>query len=163
MNVPRTGSYYLPRHFWPSPLIFLSITIFLSRFVPPFWVSLSCFVPESFVCLKSLSRQNLNQIDLLISTLIIFILRNASSIGWVVVAVAVASVLLVVQKGLHRHHLIRVLCLFGSDPKFTRCQWYCLLRAFPKFPLPPWLTAAYLDEKFDGDGCCWVHRDWHCW
>jgi hypothetical protein len=38
--------------------------------------------------------------------------------GWV----AAASVVLAVQKGLHWHLLIRVLCLFGSDPKFTRCQ-----------------------------------------
>ncbi len=47
---------------------------------------------------------------------------DASSIGWVVVAVAAASVVLVVQKGLHWHLLIKVLCLFGFDPKFTRCQ-----------------------------------------
>ncbi len=39
----------------------------------------------------------------------------------VAVAVTVAMVVLVVQKGLRRDHLIRS-CLFGSDPKFTRCQ-----------------------------------------
>ncbi len=38
--------------------------------------------------------------------------------GWV----AAASVVLAVQKGLHWQLLIRVLCLLGSDPKFTRCQ-----------------------------------------
>ncbi len=42
--------------------------------------------------------------------------------GKVAVAVAVVSVVLVVEKGLHWHHLIRVSCLLGCDPKFTRCQ-----------------------------------------
>jgi hypothetical protein len=52
--------------------------------------------------LKSLFLdKNLNQIDSLIHILVIFILCNAFSIGWVAVAVAVAaaSVVLVVQKG----------------------------------------------------------------
>jgi hypothetical protein len=98
---------------------------FLCPFVPSFWVSLSILCARKLLLLKSLFLdKNLNQIDSIIPTLIIFILRNASSIGWVVVAVAVAgaSVVLVVQKALHWHHLIRVLCLFGSDPKLTRCQ-----------------------------------------
>ncbi len=38
--------------------------------------------------------------------------------GWV----AAVSVVLAVQKGFHWHLLIRVSCLLGSDPKFTRCQ-----------------------------------------
>jgi hypothetical protein len=119
----KTGSYYLSMHSWPAPPIFLPIVIFLCRFVPPFWVSLSVLCARKLLLLKSLFLdKNLNQIDLIIPTLIIFILRDASSIGWVAVAVVVASVMLAVQKALHRHHLIRVSCLFGSDPKFTRCQ-----------------------------------------
>jgi hypothetical protein len=44
--------------------------------------------------LKSLVLdKNLNQIDLIILTLIIFILRSASSIGWVAVAVVVGQAL----------------------------------------------------------------------
>ncbi len=50
--------------------------------------------------LKSLFLdKNLNQIDSLIHILVIFILRNASSIGWMAVAVAAGSVVLAVQKG----------------------------------------------------------------
>jgi hypothetical protein len=45
-----------------------------------------------------------------------------SCIGWVAVVVAAVSVVLAVQKGLYWHLSIRVLCLFGSDPKLTRCQ-----------------------------------------
>ncbi len=70
---------------------------------------------RKLLLLKSLFLdKNLNRIDSIIPTLIIFILRNASFIGWVAVAVAVAvaSVVLAVQKALHRHHLIRVSCLF---------------------------------------------------
>ncbi len=70
------GSYYLSRHSWPSPPIFLSIAIFLSCFLPPFWVSLSVFCARKLHLLKSLFlNKNLNQIDSLIPTLIIFILR----------------------------------------------------------------------------------------
>ncbi len=69
------GSYYLPRHSWPSPPIFLSIAIFLSCFLLPFWVSLSVFCARKLHLLKSLFLdKNLNWIDLSIPTLIIFIL-----------------------------------------------------------------------------------------
>ncbi len=70
------GSHYLPMHSWPSPPIFLSIAIFLSCFVLPFWVSLSVFCARKLCLLKSLFLdKNLNRIDSLIPTLIIFILR----------------------------------------------------------------------------------------
>jgi hypothetical protein len=129
-------------HSWPSPPIFLSIAIFLSCFVPPFRVSLSVFCTRKLHLLKSLFLdKNLNQIDLLIPTLIIFILRwrwwwQPQDFCWrsmaVVAArfllavqkgltlplaldgwVAAASVVLAVQKQLHWHLLIRVSCLFG--------------------------------------------------
>jgi hypothetical protein len=48
------GSYYLPRHSWPSPPIFVPIAIFLSCFVPPFWVSLSLHCARKLRLLKSL-------------------------------------------------------------------------------------------------------------
>jgi hypothetical protein len=108
-------------HSWPSPPISLLIAVFLCHFAPPFWVSLSVLYARKLLLLKSLFlNKNLNLIDSIFPTLIIFILRNASSIGWVVVVVA--SVMLAVQKGVPRHHLIRVLCLLGSDPKFTIYQ-----------------------------------------
>jgi hypothetical protein len=109
---------------------------FLSCFLPPYWVSLSVFCARKLLLLKSLFLdKKLNQIDLVILTLIIFILRwgwwwrlqvfaggpkgrDAFSIGWVAVAVVAASFVLAE----HWHLLIRVSCLFGSDPKLTRCQ-----------------------------------------
>jgi hypothetical protein len=83
--------------------------------------------------------KKLNRIDSLIPTLIISSCgngggsgrkffaggpkgHNASSVGWVAVAVAAVSVVLAIQKGLHWHLLIRVSCLVGSNSKLTRCQ-----------------------------------------
>ncbi len=77
------GSYYLSMHSWPSTPIFLPIAIFLCRFVPPFWVSLSVLCARKLLFLFCLFLdKNLNRIDLIIPTLIIFILRDASSNGW---------------------------------------------------------------------------------
>ncbi len=98
----RVGSDYLPMHSWPSPPIFWSIANFFSLCLPPFLVPLSIFFARKFCLPESLfldknSNQSLfldnnsNQIDLLIFNLIIFILCNGSSIGWVAVAVADAS------------------------------------------------------------------------
>ncbi len=70
------GSYYLSRHSWPSPPMFLSIAFFLSFFLLPFWVSLSVFRARKLCLLKSLFLdKKLYRIDSLIPTLIIFILR----------------------------------------------------------------------------------------
>ncbi len=69
-------TYYLSRHSWPSPPIFLSIAIFLSCFLPPFWISLSVFCARKLRLLKSLFLdKKLNRIASLIPTLIIFMLR----------------------------------------------------------------------------------------
>ncbi len=80
---------------------------------------------------------------------------DASSVWWVVVAVAV-------QKGLHRHLVIWVLCLFSSYPKFTRRPWYCSLHAFPVFHMPPLFIPAFFVGKFSGGRCHLVRMDWHC-
>jgi hypothetical protein len=80
---------------------FLSIAFF-SLCLPPFLVPLSVFfarkfrLPESLFLDKNLNQslfldENSNQIDGLILYLIIFILCDGSSIGWVAVAVADAS------------------------------------------------------------------------
>jgi hypothetical protein len=72
---PRIVSV-LSRYSWPSPPIFLSIAIFLSCFLPPFWVSLSVFCTRKRHLLKSLFLdKKLKRIDSLIPTLIIFILQ----------------------------------------------------------------------------------------
>jgi hypothetical protein len=95
------SSNYLPRHYWPSPPFF-DLSPFFSLCLPPFLVPLSVFfarkfhLPESLFLDKNLNQslfldKNSNQIDLLILYLIIFILCNGSSIGWVAVAVAGAS------------------------------------------------------------------------
>jgi hypothetical protein len=76
--------------------------MFFSLYLPPFLVPLSVFFARNFCLPESLfldknSNQSLfldkksNQIDSLILNLIIFILCNGSSIGWVAVAVADAS------------------------------------------------------------------------
>ncbi len=107
-------------HSWPSPPIFLSIAIFLSCFVPPFWVSLSVLCTRKLLLRKSLFLdKNLNQIDLIIphnfhfaQCLLHWMGGRGSGGGKVVAAVAVGSVVsvvLAVQKESHWHHLIRVL------------------------------------------------------
>ncbi len=89
---------------------------FLSCFVPPFWVSLSVLCARKLLLHKSLFLdQNLNQIDSIIRHNFHFtrcLLHWMSGGGGgggkvaVVVAVAVGSDVLVVQKGLHWHHLM---------------------------------------------------------
>ncbi len=92
----------MPRHFWPSPSIFQFIAIFFCLCVPPFLVPLSVFFARKFCLHESLfldkkSNQSRfldkisNQIDSLILYLIIFILCDRSSFGWVAVAVADAG------------------------------------------------------------------------
>jgi hypothetical protein len=81
---------------------FFDLSPFFSLCLPPFLVPLSVFFARQFCLPRSLflnkiSNQSLfldknsNQIDLLILNLIIFILCDGSSIGWVAVAVANAS------------------------------------------------------------------------
>ena len=73
-------------HSCPSPPIFLPIAIFLCRFVPPFWVSLSVLCARKLLLLKSLFLDtNSNQIDSIIP----------HNFGWAAVAVAVAVALAV--------------------------------------------------------------------
>jgi hypothetical protein len=75
---------------------------FFSLCLPPFLVPLSIFfvrkfcLPESIFLDKNSNQslfldENSNQIDSIILNLIIFILCNGSSIGWVAVVVADAS------------------------------------------------------------------------
>jgi hypothetical protein len=89
-------------HSWPSPPIFLIYRHFFSLCLPPFLVPLSVFfarkfcLPESLLLDKNSNQslfldKNSNQIDSLILNLIIFILCNGSSIGWVAVAVVDAG------------------------------------------------------------------------
>ncbi len=81
---------------------FFDLSPFFSLCLPPFLVPLSIFFARKFCLHESLfldknSNQsifldkNSNQIDLLILNLIIFILCDGSSIGWVAVVVADAS------------------------------------------------------------------------
>ncbi len=51
-NTLTKGSYYLPRHSWPSPPIFLSIAIFCLAFSQHSGFLFLCFGWESLVCLK---------------------------------------------------------------------------------------------------------------
>jgi hypothetical protein len=70
-------------------LPFFDLSPFFSICLLPFLVSLSVFCARKFCLLESLFlNKNSNQIDLLYLNLIIFILCNGSSIGWVAVAVA---------------------------------------------------------------------------
>jgi hypothetical protein len=46
------GMLHLPMHSCPSPPMFLPIAIFLCRFVPPFWVSLSVLCARKLLLLK---------------------------------------------------------------------------------------------------------------
>jgi hypothetical protein len=46
------GSYYLPRHSWPSPPIFVPIAIFCLALSHHSGFLFPCIVQESFVCLK---------------------------------------------------------------------------------------------------------------
>ncbi len=91
----------MPRHSWPSLPIFQSIAIFFSLSPAIFGAPFRIFcekvcLPESLFLDKNLNQslflnENSNQIDSLILYLIIFILCDGSSIGWVAVAVADAS------------------------------------------------------------------------
>ncbi len=97
------------------PFLYLS-----SYFCLPFWVSLSVLRARKILLHKNLFLdQNLNQIDSIILHNFYFVqylLHWMGGVGGggdkvamavaVVVAKAVASVMLVVQKGLHRHHLM---------------------------------------------------------
>jgi hypothetical protein len=53
-SYPFYGSDYLSRHSWPSPPIFLPITIFWGCFDPPFLVSLSVLCTRKILLPKSL-------------------------------------------------------------------------------------------------------------
>ncbi len=65
---------------------------FFSLCLPPFLVPLSVLFARKFCLLESLFLdKKSNQIDLLILNLIIFILCNGSSIGWVALAVVDAG------------------------------------------------------------------------
>jgi hypothetical protein len=88
----------IPGHHPP----FFDLSPFFSLCLLPFLVPLSIFfarkfcLPESLFLDKNSNQilfldENSNQIDSLILNLIIFILCNCSSIGWVVVVVANAS------------------------------------------------------------------------
>jgi hypothetical protein len=88
----------IPGHHPP----FFDLSSFFSLCLPPFLVPLSIFFARKFCLPESLfldknSNQSLflnknsNQIDSSILNLIIFILCDGSSIGWVAVAVADAS------------------------------------------------------------------------
>jgi hypothetical protein len=71
---------------------FLIYRYFFSLCLPPFLVSLSVFCARKYRLLESLFLdKNSNQIDSLILNLIIFILCDGSSIGWVAVGVADAG------------------------------------------------------------------------
>ncbi len=107
---PWWGSYYFPRHSWPSSPIFLPIAIFCLALSCHYGFLFLCFVWESFFCLK---------VSFLTKILI----------NWFV------------NPYPHNFHFARCL-LHWSDPKFTRCQWYCLLRAFSKFPFATMVNCS---------------------
>ncbi len=110
VGIVETFSCNFP--YYPVPIIcqcipgrhppFLDLSPFFSLCLPPFLVPLSVFfarkfrLPESLFLDKKSNQslfldKNSNQIDSLILNLIIFILCDGSSIGWVAVVVADAS------------------------------------------------------------------------
>jgi len=89
----------IPGH---HPLFFDLLPFFFLSVSRHFWCTFPYFLQESFCLPESLFldensnqslflNENSNQIDLLILNLIIFILCDGSSIGWVAVAVVDAS------------------------------------------------------------------------
>ncbi len=91
-NNKNGSDYIFAKAFLAVTPYFLIYRYFFSLSLPPFLVSLSVFCARKFHLLESFFLdKNSNQIDSLILNLIIFMLCNGSSIGWVAVAVANAG------------------------------------------------------------------------
>ncbi len=116
---------------------------FLSCFLLPFWVSLSVFCARKLRLLKSLFLdKKLNRIELLIPTLIFFILWwrwrwrwRAQDFCWQSKRTQHLFLHWIGgggggsckccaggPKGIALASFIKILCLLWSNPKFTRCQ-----------------------------------------